>query len=246
MSHDDDAQGLLEFQDAFFHALRGNRVQSAAGFVHQEHFGFHGQGAGDAKTLLLAARKAQGTLIEAVLDFFPKRGTAQTFFDLFGQNRTAADARNAQSVGDVFKDGLWKRRGLLKDHAHSLAQLHHIVVGSVDVFSVQKNLSFERGVTDEFVHARERAQEGRLAAARRTDQCGDFVIAEFQVDIKQRLGVFVAEIDVFGTDFDFVFGFGNVHFFQFVWAEEIRRGRTRGCTLSRRAKHFLSCAAGGS
>ena len=39
------------------------------------------------------------------------------------------------------------------------------------------------------------------------------MIAEFQVDIKQRLGVFVAEIDVFGTDFDFVFGFGNVHFF---------------------------------
>ena len=44
------------------------------------------------------------------------------------------------------------------------------------------------------------------------------MIAEFQVDIKQRLGVFVAEIDVFGTDFDFVFGFGNVHF-------SIRMGR---------------------
>ena len=164
MGYDDDAQRLLELENAFFNALRGNRVKSAARFIHQEHFRLYGQSAGNAKTLLLTARKTQSAFVQTILDFFPQCGSAQTFFDFFSKNRATADACDAQTVGDVFKDGLRKRRRLLKDHTHALAQLHHIVIRCVDVFTVQKNLSLKRGVADELVHARERTQEGRFAA----------------------------------------------------------------------------------
>ena len=41
-------------------------AQGAGRFVHQQHFRLHSQGAGDAKTLLLAAGHAQGALVQAV------------------------------------------------------------------------------------------------------------------------------------------------------------------------------------
>ena len=47
------------------------------------------------------------------------------------------------------------------------------VPGAVDVVAVEQDLAGERGAGDELVHPVEHAQEGRLAAARRSDQGGD-------------------------------------------------------------------------
>lgn len=70
------------------------------------------------------------------------------------------------------------------------------------------------------------------------------MIAEFQIDVKQRLGIFVAEINVFGTDFDFVFRFGNVHFFNTYGQRKMRKGERRRMHFAA-ARELLSCAAGG-
>ena len=53
--HNND--GLVAFER--FHKLldlfRGNGIQGACGFVHEDYFRFHGDGAGDAEALLLTA-----------------------------------------------------------------------------------------------------------------------------------------------------------------------------------------------
>ena len=52
------------------------------------------------------------------------------------------------------------------------------------------------------------------------------MIAEFQIDVKQRLGIFVAEINVFGTDFDFVLG-SETFIFNTYGQRKMRKGERR-------------------
>ena len=72
------------------------------------------------------------------------------------------------------------------------------------------------------------------------------MIAEFQIDIKQRLGIFVAEINVFGTILTSFLG-SETFIFQYVWAEENAQRRTQKDALCRGARtlFFLARQADG-
>src|ERR1051325_4335899 len=69
---DDYGVVLLELQNQVFDLGRGERVEGGGRFVHEEHFGLHGQGAGNAQPLLLAARETDRRSVEAVLDLIPE------------------------------------------------------------------------------------------------------------------------------------------------------------------------------
>ena len=71
---------------------------------------------------------------------------------------------------DVFEDRLRKRIGALKDHPDTVADRHRIDVARVDVLAVEQHLAVDARVGREIVHAVERANERRFAAARRADQ----------------------------------------------------------------------------
>jgi hypothetical protein len=55
---DDDGVVLTQFVDQFLDLGGGDGVKRRTGLVHQDHFGIHGNGPGDAQPLLLAAGQA--------------------------------------------------------------------------------------------------------------------------------------------------------------------------------------------
>ena len=48
-------------------------IERRARLVHEDDVGLHRDRAGDAETLLLSARQAEGGLLELVLDLAPER-----------------------------------------------------------------------------------------------------------------------------------------------------------------------------
>ena len=82
---------------------------------------------------------------------------------------------HATAVGDVVVNGHRERIRALEDHAHALAQVDEVDVLVVDIPIVKRDLAVNLHAVDEVVHAVERAQERRLAAARRPDERDNLV-----------------------------------------------------------------------
>jgi hypothetical protein len=78
---DDDDGVAAQFVDQLLDLLGGHRIEGRARLVHQQDLGGHGQRAGDAQPLLLAAGEPQGAFAKAVLDLFPQGGLPQALFD---------------------------------------------------------------------------------------------------------------------------------------------------------------------
>src|SRR5437867_1382438 len=68
VGHDNDGELFFQFEDQVLDLGRVNRVERRSRFVHEQHFRLYGQGAHNAKPLLLAARETQGRCVEAVFD----------------------------------------------------------------------------------------------------------------------------------------------------------------------------------
>src|SRR3984893_13997347 len=77
MSHDHDGEVELQFGDQVLNRQGGDGIEGRAGLVHQQHVGLHGDRAGDAEALLLAAGKPTARLVQAVLDLVPQVGALQ-------------------------------------------------------------------------------------------------------------------------------------------------------------------------
>src|ERR1700741_1566614 len=95
-----------------------------------------------------------------------------------GQPLTEPDPK-----GDVVVYRHRKGRGPLKDHADSRAQQIEIQSGRKDVFAVDQNLAGRSLPGIKLVDPVQNAQQGRLAAARRTDKRGHALVMERQADI---------------------------------------------------------------
>ena len=63
--------------------------------------------------------------------------------------------------------------GLLEDHPDLAAGIGDAHTGGVDVLTVQQDLTRDPCTDDQLMHPVERAQEGRLAASRGTDERHD-------------------------------------------------------------------------
>ena len=157
-------------------------------------------GPGDAQPLVLAAGKSQGRLVQAVLDLVPQGGPVKALFHRLVQRAAVADAGDPQAVGDVLVDRLGKGRRPLEDHAHLLPQFDHVGRAVEDLLAVHEDAAGGADVVDQVVHAVQAAQQGRLAAARGTDQGRDLVAGEVDGNILQGLAAAVEEAQVVHLD----------------------------------------------
>src|SRR5690349_6964925 len=79
--HERDAVVGFELGDELLDALRRDGIERGGGLVEQQYLRLHGDGAGDAEPLLLAAREREPALPELVLHLIPERGTLKGSFD---------------------------------------------------------------------------------------------------------------------------------------------------------------------
>ena len=76
VSDGDDGAEILELNEELFDFGGADGIESGAGLVEEKDFRFDGEGASDAETLLLAAGKLVGGLVQVVLDFVPEGAVA--------------------------------------------------------------------------------------------------------------------------------------------------------------------------
>ena len=75
-------------------------------------------------------------------------------------------------------------------------QRDRILFAPVDVLAVEQYLTGYPGIVDRVVHAIQAPQEGGLAAAGRADQRDDFLVADFNRDVADRVNVAVVCVDI--------------------------------------------------
>ena len=197
MGDDDDGVVFPQFVDQFFDFRRGDGVQGGAGLIHENHVRAHRDTAGDAQALLLPAGQARARLVEAVFDLLPQPGLFERGMDDFFQLRLIArQSVDARAIGHVFVDGLGKRVGFLKHHAHPRAQGHDIGVPVVDVVALQFDLARHPCDIHGVVHSVQAAQKGRLSAARRSDHGQHLVIRNVDADVPDGMLVAVEYVDM--------------------------------------------------
>ena len=193
MGHDRDGVVALELRHQLFDAIRRNRIERGAGFVHQNDRGLDRERAGNAQPLLLAAGQGRTRrLLPDVLHLVPQRGLAQrALADLFEVPR-AHPALKLQASHDIVEDGHHRERiRLLKDHADHAPHAHGVHLRRVDVLIVQQHTPMGPRAADDFVHAVETADQRALAAARRADDGSDMSRGDGQRYVFDRLSVAV-------------------------------------------------------
>jgi hypothetical protein len=169
--HDDDGERALQLADEVLDGEGRDRVQRRAGLVHEQDLGLHRDGAGDAQPLLLAAGQTGTGLVEAVLDLVPQVRPAQGLLDGLGEDLLVPHAVEAHPGRDVVEDRHRRERvGALEDHADGPADVHRVHLGGVEVVVVEHDAALDAAAGDDLVHAVQRPQEGRLAAAGRADE----------------------------------------------------------------------------
>ena len=102
-----------------------------------------------------------------------------------------------QRIDDVVENAHRKRVGLLKDHAHPLAQLDHIDALGIDRVAVDPHVAAGRDAVDQVVHPVDAPQQRRFAAARRADDRRHLALGDRHRDVEQGLLVAVPEREVF-------------------------------------------------
>src|SRR6266849_8169671 len=119
---DGDSVVLRQFLDQFLDLGGGNRIECRAWLVEQDHLGPHGDGAGDAKPLLLAAGQAKPAGVQLVLDLVPQRAAAQRPFHTAVHLGLRNLLVEPDAERNVLIDRHRKRRRLLEYHADTRAQ----------------------------------------------------------------------------------------------------------------------------
>src|SRR5262249_26807461 len=149
----------------------GYGIERRGRLVHQQDFRTNRERPRDAEALLLSTRKTQCRSLQTIFHFGPQRCVLQGLFDTSLQLRTAArHTIDPQAINDVVEDRLGKRVRLLKHHADATTQLDDVGAGRVNVAIVNHYLATDARRGNDVVHAIERAQESRLAAARWTNE----------------------------------------------------------------------------
>ena len=109
---------------------------------------------------------------------------------------------SSRSVRNVIVNTHRERIRLLEYHADTAAQQIDVTV-LIDIPTIEHDVARDTAVFHQIVHAVERTQQRRLAAAGRSDECGDLILLDIQIDIVQ--GVKIAVMQIHIVNFDLIF-----------------------------------------
>ena len=222
---DNDGVALLELEQGLLDLGGRDRIEGRGRLVEQQNVRLVGEGARDAQPLLLAAGKVEGGVVEPVPDLFPEVGLAERLFHQIIETTAAAHAAHPRAVVDILTDGHGEGVRFLEDHADSFPQQFEIHPGSIDVLALDQDLALDADALDHVVHAVETTQKGRFATARRSDEGGDLVLGNFEVDLFKGLDLTVVEVEVVRGEGE---GVGLIHWNPYtVWPRYARRSRRR-------------------
>ena len=134
-------------------------------------------------------RSAGASSLSATSSQSPARRSASSTSGSTTRSPRALARLLAQRVGDVVEDRHRERVGLLEDHRHAAAQRGDLEL--VDVGAVEQDRAGARRAGGQLGQAVQRAQQRRLAAARRADQREHLAEADRQRDLLDGLVVAV-------------------------------------------------------
>ena len=202
MRYHNDSIILFELEHKVLDLRGGDRIKRRGRLVHQQHLRVCGKRTRDADTLLLTAGHGQRGFFEVILGLLPDSGTLERGFNNLVKLHTALDAVRARTIGDVIINRHRERIRLLEYHADTAAQQIDVTV-LVDILTIEHDVARDTAVFHQIVHAVERTQQRRLAAAGRPDECGDLILLDIQIDIVQ--GVKIAVMQIHIVNFDLIF-----------------------------------------
>ena len=184
MRHDDDKTFRGQLLVEPLEAGRGQRVQAVRRLVHQDDAGVQRDGTGDGQSPKLPAGQTIGAGIEV----------ARFQADLVeGSPRAAFDLPSGQFGGAtegqcyVLERGSGKRHGPLRNQPDTLTQRRRKEGGVSYVPAPQRDFSAEFQVGIVFVLPYGGAQQGRLAAARGSQDDGGPALGQFERQIVEDL-----------------------------------------------------------
>ena len=158
----------------------------------------HGHGTGDTEPLLLAARKPDAGLVQAILDLIPKIGPAQGPLHQVVRVRLGDVLLIEPDAGqNILPDGHGRERiGPLEDHADIPSHLDRVYIRSVKVSTLQQHLPAHMRPWGDLVHAVKGAQNRGLATAGRTDKSSDLVGLNAHVHVLNGQKVSVVDVEM--------------------------------------------------
>src|SRR5215475_12537851 len=200
VGHDHDRELLAQVADQFLDPRGRDRIERRGGFVEQDHLRLDRDAARDAEALLLPAREAHSAPAKDILDLVPQRCAPERPLDALVHIASAQLVVKRHSESDVVVDRHRERRRFLEHHSHARAEVGRVDPLAEDALAVEQQLALGALLGVQLEHPVEAAQEGRLAAARRTDEGGHVVAVDIQVDALQRMELPVVEVEVLGGD----------------------------------------------
>ena len=199
VGHDDDGVVFFQFLEQFLDPGRGDGIQGGTGFIHEDYFGSERDGAGNAKTLLLAAGKFCAPLTQLVFHFIPEPGLFQTrLYNFLRGHFVGGHAVDAGSVDHIVVDGFRERVRFLEYHADARPQLHYIHGTPIDIILIESDLTGNPAIVDSVIHAIQASQEGGFSTTGWTDHRGNLIGADIQCHVFDGMFSTVVNIDVAG------------------------------------------------
>ena len=177
---------FFQLDEQVFDGLAGKGVEGAGGFVGQDVFGFHGQGPGQAETLLLSQGQADGRASEPVFHLVPQAHFGEVFFNHIRQFLLPVHSVDPAAVSHVVEDGHGQGTGFLGHQADVPAELQQfLVVGTDDIVRAQEDTAAHLQSFHVVMHTVQRFQQGALSAAGRPDDAGNAVAREGEVHLPE-------------------------------------------------------------
>ena len=169
-------QVLMQLRELIAHPHAQRGVEVGQRLVEQEHLGLAHDRAADGHALALPARQVLGLALEQVLDVQDARGVAHRAVDLV--LRYLGQLQPERHV--VVQVHVGVERVALEHHRDAALGRRHVV----DQAAADAHLA-----AGDVLQPGDRAQQRRLAAARRADEDHEFAVPDLQVDAMQDLGL---------------------------------------------------------
>src|SRR5919106_3783174 len=135
------------------------------------------------------------------LELLPDGGTAEGTLDQL-VHVLGVHADDPRPEGDVLVDRLGERVGLLEDHADAAPDLDRVDPVAVQVLAVVLDLALDPRPRDQVVHPVQAPDQGALAAAGGTDEGGDLVLVDVEVDAAEGQEAAVVHVHVVEPEHD--------------------------------------------